>query len=119
MKITEERGFDRVIEASGNRLRYCPAWTSWRSCGRIVLFGIYPSHYKLTVDIDKLYFKEAGIQTVFGQSHLFPRAVNILPKLDLKSDTGARLSAREMERGHGRAQYHAVCQSADKVLIGP
>jgi len=57
-------------------------------CGRIVLFGIYPDHPKLNVDVDKLWFKEAGIQGVFGQSNLFPRAVDILPKLDLKSMLG-------------------------------
>jgi len=113
MKITEERGFDRVIEASGNPVAILPCVDIVAKCGRIVLFGIYPSHYKLTVDIDKLYFKEAGIQTVFGQSHLFPRAVNILPKLDLKSILGP---VYPLERWKEAMDAHNTMQYA-KVLI--
>jgi threonine dehydrogenase-like Zn-dependent dehydrogenase len=78
-----------------------------------VLFGIYPSHYKLTVDIDKLYFKEAGIQTVFGQSHLFQRAVDILPKLDLKSLLGP---VYPLEKFMYAIEAHKTMQYA-KVLV--
>jgi threonine dehydrogenase-like Zn-dependent dehydrogenase len=82
-------------------------------CGRIVLFGIYPSHYKLTVDLDNLYFKEAGIQTVFGQSHVFPRAVDILPQLDLKSLLGP---VYPLERWQEAMDAHRTMQYA-KVLV--
>ena len=57
-------------------------------CRKIVLFGIYPGDPKLDLSMEKLWFKEAGIQAVFGQSNLFPGAVDILPKLDLKSVMG-------------------------------
>ena len=113
MKITGNRGFDRVIEASGEAVAIDPCIDIVAKCGKIVLFGIYPSHYKLTVDIDKLYFKEAGIQTVFGQSHLFPRAVNILPKLDLKSILGP---VYPLERWKEAMDAHNTMQYA-KVLI--
>ena len=113
MKITEKRGFDRVIEASGDPDAILPCIDMVAKCGRIVLFGIYPSHYKLTVDIDKLYFKEAGIQTVFGQSHLFPRAVDILPKLDLKSMLGP---VYPLERFQEALEAHKTMQHA-KVLV--
>ena len=88
MRLTENRGFDRVIEASGDPDAILPCIDSVAKCGRIVLLGIYPKQYKLTIDINKLYFREAGIQTVFGYSNLFPRAVDILPKLKLKSMLG-------------------------------
>ena len=83
MKLTDNRGFDRVIEASGHSEMIPPCIDMLARCGKIVLFGIYPDHPKLNIDVDKLWFKEAGIQGVFGQSHMFPRAVNMLPKLDL------------------------------------
>ena len=113
MKITENRGFDRVIEASGEAVAIDPCIDIVAKCGRIVLFGIYPSHYKLTVDIDKLYFKEAGIQTVFGQSHLFQRAVDILPKLDLKSLLGP---VYPLEKFMDAIEAHKTMQYA-KVLV--
>ena len=111
MRITENRGFDRVIEASGDPSAILPCIDVVARCGRIVLFGIYPMHYKLTVDLDKLYFREAGIQTVFGQSHLFPRAVNMLPKLDLKSLLGPVYPLERFEEAfdaHNTMQYAKV-----------
>jgi 2-desacetyl-2-hydroxyethyl bacteriochlorophyllide A dehydrogenase len=88
MRLTDNRGFDRVIEASGDSKMIPPCIDMLARCGRIVLFGIYPDHPKLNIDVDKLWFKEAGIQGVFGQSNLFPRAVDILPNLELKSMLG-------------------------------
>jgi threonine dehydrogenase-like Zn-dependent dehydrogenase len=112
-KITGGRGFDRVIEASGDPSAILPCVDMVARCGRIVLFAIYPSHYKLTVDLDKLYFKEAGIQTVFGQSHLFPKAVDLLPKLDLKSMLGPTYPLEKWEEA---MEAHKTMQYA-KVLI--
>jgi 2-desacetyl-2-hydroxyethyl bacteriochlorophyllide A dehydrogenase len=113
MKITGGRGFDRTIEASGDPTAIDPCIDILAHCGRIVLLGIYPTHYKLTIDLDKLYFKEGGIQTVFGQSHLFPRAVDILPKLDLKPLLGP---VYPLERWQEAMEAHKTMQWA-KVLI--
>ena len=113
MKITDNRGFDRVIEASGEAEAIAPCMEIVAKCGRIVLFGIYPSNYQLTVNLDKLYFKEAGIQTVFGQSHLFPRAVDLLPKLDLKSLLGPVFP---LDRWQEAMEAHKTMQYA-KVLV--
>ena len=87
-KITEERGFDRVIEASGESEMISPCLDILARCGRIVLFAIYPDKPRLDYELHKLWFKEAGIQAVFGQSHMFPRAFNMLPKLDLSYSRG-------------------------------
>ena len=113
MKITENRGFDRVIEASGESEMIPPCIDMLARCGRIVLFGIYPDHPKLTYDVDKIWFKEAGIQGVFGQSHMFPRAVNILPKLDLKSLLGP---VYPLDRFQEAFDAHNTMQYA-KVLV--
>jgi (R,R)-butanediol dehydrogenase/meso-butanediol dehydrogenase/diacetyl reductase len=113
MKITENRGFDRVIEASGDSKMIPLCIEMLAQCGRIILFGIYPDHPKLTYDVDKLWFKEAGVQGVFGQSHMFPRAVNILPKLDLKSLLGP---VYPLERFQEAFDAHNTMQYA-KVLV--
>jgi threonine dehydrogenase-like Zn-dependent dehydrogenase len=60
----------------------------YAKCGKIVLYSIYVEHPELKIVFDKIFFKEASIHAVFGQPNLFPRAVDILPKLDLKSMLG-------------------------------
>jgi (R,R)-butanediol dehydrogenase/meso-butanediol dehydrogenase/diacetyl reductase/L-iditol 2-dehydrogenase len=79
------RGFDRVIEASGYSEMLPPCIDLVAHCGKIVLFGVYPDNPKLDYDVHKIWFKEASIHGVFGQSNLFPRAVDMLESLDLKS----------------------------------
>ena len=88
LKITEDRGYDRVIEASGDARMIPLTIEMLAQGGKIILYGLYPGDPKLDLSIEKIWFKEAGIQGVFGQSNLFPRAVDILPKLDLKSMLG-------------------------------
>ncbi len=88
MKITGNRGFDRIIEASGSTDAINPCFDIIGTCGKVVLFGTYPAGYELRFDIDKIYMKEASVQTVFGYSYMFPRAIDLLPKLDLDSLLG-------------------------------
>jgi len=88
LKLTDKRGYDRVIEASGDSKMFPLCIEMLAQCGKIVLFSIYPEHPTLGLDIDKIFFKEASIHAVFGQPNLFPRAVDILPKLDLKPMLG-------------------------------
>jgi (R,R)-butanediol dehydrogenase/meso-butanediol dehydrogenase/diacetyl reductase/L-iditol 2-dehydrogenase len=88
MKITGDRGFDRVIEASGDSKMIPLCIDMLARCGRIMLFAIYPDHPDIVIPYDKLWFKEAGVHGVFGQSHMFPRAVNILPRLNLRPYRG-------------------------------
>jgi len=88
MKITDNRGFDRIVEGSGDSAMFPLCIDMVAQCGKIVIFSIYIEHPTLKFDFDKIWFKEASIQGVFGQPNLFPRAVDIAPKLDLKSMLG-------------------------------
>ena len=111
MSLTGNRGYDRVVEGSGDSKMFPLCIEMLAKCGRIVLYSIYPEHPKLTIDFDKLFFKEAGIQAVFGQPNLFPRAVDILPKLDLKSMLGPVYPLekwREAVAAHKTMQYARV-----------
>ncbi|OGN87568.1 MAG: hypothetical protein A2158_02010 [Chloroflexi bacterium RBG_13_46_14] len=106
-----ERGFDRIIEASGESVMIPPCIDMIARCGKIILFGIYPDNPKLDYDVHKIWFKEAGIQGVFGQSNLFPRAVDILPKLDLKSMLGPTYPLEDFMKAidaHKTMQYARV-----------
>jgi 2-desacetyl-2-hydroxyethyl bacteriochlorophyllide A dehydrogenase len=111
MRLTGNRGYDRVVEGSGDSKMFPLCIEMLAKCGRIVLYSIYPEHPKLTIDVDKLFFKEAGIQAVFGQPNLFPRAVDMLPKLDLKSMLGPVYPLekwREAIAAHKTMQYARV-----------
>jgi (R,R)-butanediol dehydrogenase/meso-butanediol dehydrogenase/diacetyl reductase len=88
MNITGDRGFDRVIEASGDSKMVPLCIDMLARCGRIMLFAIYPDHPDIVIPYDKLWFKEAAVHGVFGQSHMFPRAVNMLPRLNLRPYRG-------------------------------
>ena len=79
------RGFDRVIEASGYSEMIPGCIDVVAQCGHIVFFGVYPDNPKLDYEIHKIWFKEAHLHGVFGQSNLFPRAVDMLEQLDLTS----------------------------------
>jgi (R,R)-butanediol dehydrogenase/meso-butanediol dehydrogenase/diacetyl reductase/L-iditol 2-dehydrogenase len=113
MKITGNRGFDRIVEGSGDSAMFPLCIEMLAHCGRIIVYSIYPDHPTLKIDYDKIFFKEAGIQAVFGQPNLFPRAVDIAPKLDLKSMLGP---VYPLERWEEAIEAHKTMQYA-RVLV--
>ncbi|MGD9143576.1 MAG: zinc-binding dehydrogenase [Dehalococcoidia bacterium] len=113
MKISENRGFDRIVEGSGDSSMFPPCVEMVAQCGKIVIFSIYVEHPVLKFDFDKLWFREAAIQGVFGQPNLFPRAVDIAPKLDLKSMLGP---VYPLEKWQEAIDAHMTMQHA-RVLV--
>lgn len=82
-QITHGLGFDVVFEASGSPRAAQPALDIVGKCGRVVYFAVYPPTYELPLNLYDLYSKEAAIFTVFTNPNLFPRAINLLPRLAL------------------------------------
>jgi 2-desacetyl-2-hydroxyethyl bacteriochlorophyllide A dehydrogenase len=113
MRITDNRGYDRVIEGSGDSKMFPLCIEMLAQCGKIVIYSIYPEHPKLELDFDKIFFKEASVQAVFGQPNLFPRAVDILPKLDLKPMLGP---VYPLEKWQEAIDAHKTMQHA-RVLV--
>ena len=83
-KLTEGRGFDTVIEASGNVKAAKQAITLADNCGTIVWAAVYPKDEEIGVPAFYMYAKELTIRSVFVSPYCFPRAFNLLPKLVLK-----------------------------------
>lgn len=111
MKITGGKGFDRIIEASGEIEVIPPCFDVIGRCGKIILFGCYPYDYKLSFDIDKIYMKEASLQTSFGFNYMYPRSIEILSKLDMKSLVGPTYPVDKWEEAfivQRTAQYPSV-----------
>jgi 2-desacetyl-2-hydroxyethyl bacteriochlorophyllide A dehydrogenase len=113
MRITENRGFDRIVEGSGDSSMFPLCLDMVAQCGKIVIFSIYIEHPTLQFDFDKLWFREATIQGIFGQPNLFPRAVDIAPRLDLKSMLGP---VYPLEQWQEAIEAHKTMQYA-RVLV--
>ena len=113
MRISENRGFDRIVEGSGDSAMFPMCVDTVAQCGKIVIFSIYIEHPTLKFDFDKIWFREASIQGVFGQPNLFPRAVDIAPKLDLKSMLGP---VYPLEQWQEAIDAHMTMQHA-RVLV--
>lgn len=87
-RITDGRGFDVVFEASGSPRAAAPALQMVGKCGRVVYFAVYPPSFELPVNLYELYAKEAAILTVFTNPDLFPRAIDLIPRLALDKIIG-------------------------------
>ena len=83
-KFTDGRGFNVCIEATGIPALARQLILLSERCGNIVWAGVYPGDVDLGVPIFYMYAKELSIHSVKLAPYSFPRALEILPKLDLK-----------------------------------
>lgn len=83
-KLTDGRGFDTVIEATGKIAVAEQAVMLADSGGTVVWAAMYPAGAKAGVPPAYMYSKELTIRSVFISPYSFPRSMNLLPKLDLK-----------------------------------
>ena len=84
MKVTNNRGFDTVIEASGNTDSAKSAIDMVGKAGTMVYFAVYPMNFELPIKPFDLYARELTVRGVFMSPYLFPRTIAILPKLKLR-----------------------------------
>ncbi len=84
MKITQDRGFDTVIEASGVQAAVKPAFEVLGKGGTLEYFGLYPMDYNFPLNLFTLFNKEATIRGVYQSPYELPRAIALMPKLNLK-----------------------------------
>jgi 2-desacetyl-2-hydroxyethyl bacteriochlorophyllide A dehydrogenase len=83
-KLTDGRGFDTVIEASGNLGAAKQALAMIDNCGTILWGAVYPRDKEVGVPPSYMYSKELTIRAIFTSPYSFPRALNLLPKLELE-----------------------------------
>lgn len=83
-EITNGRGYDIVIDASGSP-RAVQGLLDIAAQGGTVIYGaMYPHDYQMPLNLsDYLYLKELTVTGVFISPYTFPRALQILPHLDL------------------------------------
>jgi (R,R)-butanediol dehydrogenase/meso-butanediol dehydrogenase/diacetyl reductase/L-iditol 2-dehydrogenase len=83
-KLTDGRGFNVCIEESGIPSIARQLILLAERCGTIVWAATYPSNLDVGVPIEYMYGRELSIHSVLISPYSFPRAVQMLSKLDLK-----------------------------------
>lgn len=97
--ITEGHGFDIVIDASGST-RATEGLLDIAAKGATVIYGaMYPHDYQMPLNLsDYLYLKELTLTGVFISPYTFPRALQILPHLNVDDLTEAVIDLDDAER---------------------
>ena len=84
-KLTDGRGFDAVIEASGNLRAAAQVPELVDKGGTVVWAGVYPYDAEIPVKPFQMYLKELTIRSTMGAPYCFQRTLNLLPKLNIGS----------------------------------
>lgn len=89
-EITGGRGYDVVVDASGSP-RAVRGLLDIAAKGATVVYGaMYPETFEMPLNLsDYLYLKELTLTGVFVSPYAFPRALQILPHLDVDELTRA------------------------------
>lgn len=82
LELTDGRGFDCVIEASGVRgtTKNC---VDIAGCGATIIYFAVYGHFDLPIDHDTLFNKELTITAAYQSPYMFPRAIELIRKLNL------------------------------------
>ena len=86
MKITDNIGFDAVLESSGAPAAVKPALEILAKAQQWFILRCIPLQYELPVNLlMTTYAKEITIRGFFNSPYSFPRAIAMLPRLNLKA----------------------------------
>ncbi|GAA1701518.1 zinc-dependent alcohol dehydrogenase family protein [Microbacterium sediminicola] len=89
-EITGGRGYDIVIDASGSTRAVRGVLDIAAKGGTVVYGAMYPAQYEMPLNLsDYLYLKELTLTGVFVSPYAFPRALQVLPQLDVDELTAA------------------------------
>jgi (R,R)-butanediol dehydrogenase / meso-butanediol dehydrogenase / diacetyl reductase len=114
-KLTDGRGFDTVIEASGKLGPARQAINLADKCGTIVWAAVYPADAEISVNPFYMYSNELTIRSVRVAPYSFPRAVNLLAKLDLQPLITDIVFLQDIDKGFA---LHKNGKSI-KILVKP
>lgn len=83
-ELTDGRGFDTVIEASGKIAVAHQTLELADNCATIVWAAMYPVGVEVGVPASYMYAKELTIKSVFVSPYAFPRSLELLSVLNLE-----------------------------------
>jgi L-iditol 2-dehydrogenase len=111
-EITEGRGFDVVIDASGSPRAVCGLLDIAAKGATVVYGAMYPHDFEMPLNLSQyLYLKELTLTGVFVSPYAFPRALQILPYLELDDLTQSVFDLEDAESAfavHVRGEHAKV-----------
>jgi (R,R)-butanediol dehydrogenase/meso-butanediol dehydrogenase/diacetyl reductase len=113
--LTGGRGFDVVIEASGNLGAARQAISLAGKCGTVVWAAVYPKDAEVAVSPFHMFASELTIRSVFLSPYSFHRSLELLPRLDLKPIITDIMPLQDIEKAF---ELHKRGNSI-KILIKP
>ncbi len=114
-KLTDGRGFNTVIDASGSVKAAKQCLSLADNCGTILWAAVYGKDVEIGVSPFLMYAKELTITSTFVSPYSFPRALAMLPKLELKSLITDIVPLKEVQKAF---ELHKAGKSI-KILIKP
>jgi 2-desacetyl-2-hydroxyethyl bacteriochlorophyllide A dehydrogenase len=114
-KLTDGRGFDTVIDASGNVKAAKQCIYLADNKGTILWAAVYGKDVEIGVPPFLMYAKELTITSTFVSPYSFPRALAMLPKLELKSLITDIVPLKDIKKAF---ELHKAGKSI-KILIKP
>ncbi len=94
MELTDGRGYDCVIEASGiqGTTKTCIDIAGYGAT--VMYFAVY-GNFDLPIDHDVLFNKELTITAAYQSPYVFPRAIELIKKMNLEPFTSVVFPAKE------------------------
>lgn len=90
MELTDGRGYDIVIDCSGSVRALGPLPEITAKGGKLIFAAMYPGDYEFPLNLYKYcYANELTITGLFVSPYTYPRAAQILPRLNLDALTSA------------------------------
>jgi (R,R)-butanediol dehydrogenase/meso-butanediol dehydrogenase/diacetyl reductase len=114
-KFTDGRGFNVVIDASGSVAAAKQSIYLADNCGTILWAAVYGKDVEIGVPPFLMYAKELTITSTFVSPYSFPRALAMLPKLELKSLITDIVPLKDIQKAF---ELHKKGKSI-KILIQP
>jgi len=85
LRITNTLGYNVVVEASGNERVFKFAFNILGRLGTLLIFSMYHMHAEVPLNLLQLYWNEATILASYTSLYTFPKAIAMLPKINLNS----------------------------------
>jgi L-iditol 2-dehydrogenase len=114
-QLTDGRGFNCVIEASGNLAAAKQSIFMAAGCGTVLWVGIYPQGSEVSIPPPHMFNQELTLRSTKLSPYTFHRAMALLPKLDLKPIISDILPLKDISKAF---EVHKSGKSV-KILIKP
>jgi len=121
-KLTDGRGYDVVIDASGSVKAVAPLPQMTAKGGMLLFAGMYPNTFEYPVNLYQYcYLNEITITGFFVSPYTYPRAVQLLPKMQLDRFITKSFpidQAEEAFAAHSTGQYLKILIECNSDIAG-